>query len=235
MSETTSGISRSSRRRGMSPEERKKKKMTQIAGGVLVFILVCVIAYIAQQQNPMGAFIVFIGTAFGYVLQRSRFCFTAALRDPVLTGGTNLTKAVIIGLAAISLLFMALNMAKFGIGLENLDLSIVAGNVKSVGVHTVIGAFLFGIGAVIAGGCASGTMMRMGEGFVQQWLVFVFFVTGSTLGLFASKVIVSESAPKVFLPQVLGGWLPAAIIHFGLLFVLYLAADAWGRKKAKES
>ncbi|MEA5031166.1 MAG: YeeE/YedE thiosulfate transporter family protein, partial [Sphaerochaeta sp.] len=111
----------------------------------------------------------------------------------------------------------------------------VAGNVKPAGVNTAIGAFLFGIGAVIAGGCASGTLMRMGEGFAQQWLAFVFFVIGSMLGVFI--MVPMDSVPilkgtAVFLPDVLGGWIPAVIVQFGLLALIYLLAQWWGNKKS---
>ncbi len=234
MSESSIRTSGSSRRR--QPEDPKKKRrniIIQVLAGVVVFVAICIIAVIAQQTNPSAAFIIFIGVALGYILQRSRFCFTASLRDPLLTGGTNLTKAVIIALAVASIIFMAINMKTFGLGLENYDLANVAGNVKSVGIHTMLGAFLFGIGAVIAGGCASGTVMRMGEGFLQQWLVIIFFIIGSIFGLSLASMITPASAPVIFLPKALGGWIPAIIVHFGLLLVLYILADIWGKKKAK--
>ncbi len=41
---------------------------------------------------------------------------------------------------------------------------------------------MFGIGMVIAGGCASGTLMRVGEGFAMQMLSLLFFVIGSLIG-----------------------------------------------------
>ncbi len=231
-SDTGSKIVRRSGRRKETPEQRRRKKFIQLLSGFGVLVIICLFAFVAQKANPKGAFIILIGTGFGYVLQRSRFCFTAALRDPALTGGTNLTKAVIISLAVASFLFMSINMSKFGMTLETFELSAAAGNIKPVGLHTAIGAFLFGIGAVIAGGCASGTLMRMGEGFLQQWLVFVFFVIGSVAGLWVAKMVTSKTATAVFLPQALGGWLPAVIVQFGLLLGLYLLADAWGRRKA---
>jgi len=226
---------RRSSRNVLTPEQKKRKKITQFIFAGVVIALLVVIALIAQAHNPKGAFIVFIGTALGYILQRSRFCFTASLRDPMLTGGTNLTKAVIISLAVLSFIFMALNMQKLGLNLEHLSLEKFNGfgNVKALGFHTAIGAFLFGIGAVIAGGCASGTVMRMGEGFLQQWLVFPFFVIGSIVGLPLTKMMV-ESASKntVFLPKAFGGWLPAIIVQFGALLILYIIADKWGKKNA---
>lgn len=236
MEENTTKIVRTtSRRKKETPEQRRKKKIIQISFGVLVFIVIIILAAIANKTNPKAAFILMIGTALGYILQRSRFCFTAALRDPVLTGGTNLTKAVLIALGTSSLLFMAINMSKFGLSLESLSLKDVAGYVRPVGIHTIIGAFMFGIGAVIAGGCASGTVMRIGEGFVQQWIAIIFFMIGSMLGVLLSPMVTIKSAKAIFIPQAVGGWIPAIIIQFGLLLLLFIIADMWGKRKSAGS
>lgn len=237
MSDTaTPAIKRSSSRRStLTPEQRRRKKTIQIALGIVVAVVVILFAVWAQSVNPRGAFVILIGVGLGYTLQRSRFCFTASLRDPMLTGGTDLTKAVIVALALSSVLFMAINMTRFGLDLSVQDAQI-AGNLRPVGIHTALGAFLFGIGAVIAGGCASGTMMRMGEGFAQQWLAFVFFVIGSIIGVALMVPVRSVpflySGTSVFLPTALGGWVPAIIVQFGVLFLFYVAADLWGRRKS---
>ena len=228
-------IKKASSRKKVTPEQRKKRKRRQLALGVVLIVLVIVVGVLFQSVNPKGGYIWIIGVLLGYTLQRTRFCFTASLRDPMLTGGTQLTKAVIIGLAVSSVAFMAINMSKFGLDMQAYDLKLVAGNVKPVGINTAIGAFLFGIGAVIAGGCASGTLMRMGEGFAQQWLAFVFFVIGSVLGVVIMVPMGSVPALKgtaVFLPAALGGWIPAVILQFGLLALAYLLAQWWGNQKS---
>lgn len=237
MSAAETTIKRSSSgRKTVTPEQRRKKKVRQITLGIIVFIGVIVIAVFLQRVNPKGAYMWMVGIALGYVLQRSRFCFTASLRDPLLTGGTELTKAVIIALSLASVGYLAINMAKFGMDLGNYDLKAVSGNVKPVGINTAIGAFLFGIGAVVAGGCASGTLMRMGEGFAQQWLAFVFFVVGSVIGVVImvpmGSVAVLKGVP-VYLPKALGGWVPAIIVQFGLLAIVYIFAMWWQKKKAE--
>lgn len=224
-----------------TPEQRAKKKKIQIISGVVLVIIAIGLAFYIQGINPKaGAFIWVLGILFGYTMQRSRFCFTASLRDPVLTGGTSLTKALIIALSLASVIFAALQIKATGWDMSALKLSEVklAGYVQDVGVHTIIGGLLFGIGAVIAGGCASGTFMRMGEGFLQQWITLVFFIAGSIIGgyaLIGAKATGFLYTPvKVYLPQLLGGWLPALIVQFGLLFILYVIADWYGKKKAGE-
>jgi len=239
---TASTIRRTSSKPKETPEQRARKRRNQLIAGTILVALIVLLGIYIQTQNPKGAYIWLIGIGLGYVLQRSRFCFTASMRDPVLTGSTDLTKAVIIGLALSSLGYMALQMKLTGLSLQNLgtdalkDVSKLPGNIKAVGVQTIIGGFVFGIGAVIAGGCASGTLMRMGEGFLQQWIAIIFFIAGSVIGMvllpiFQASPILYQKAP-IYLPQLLGGWIPALIVQFGLLFALYVLADWFGKKKS---
>lgn len=237
---TSTSIRRSASTRRESPEQRARKKKIQIISGIVMVILVVLLGVYIQGQNPNGAYIWAIGLGLGYVLQRSRFCFTASVRDPILTGGTDLTKAVIMALALSSAVYAALQIKATGWDLSAVDFSSVklAGYIQDVGVHTIIGGFLFGIGAVISGGCASGTLMRMGEGFVQQWITIIFFIMGSMAGGFVLIWFKASgflyTSVKVHLPRVLGGWLPALLVQFGLLLVLYIVADWYGKKRAGE-
>ncbi len=241
---TVSTIRRTASRPKETPEQRARKRRRQLTAGTILVVLVILVGLLIQTHNPKGAYIWVIGLALGYTLQRSRFCFTAAMRDPVLTGGTDLTKAVIVSVALASLGYMALQMKLTGLSLENLgsetlvDATKLPGNIRAAGVHTIIGGFIFGIGAVIAGGCASGTLMRMGEGFVQQWIAIIFFIAGSVIGavllpIFQASPILYQKAP-IYLPQLLGGWVPAIIVQFGLLFAIYILADWYGKKKSGE-
>jgi hypothetical protein len=220
-----------------TPESRRRKRVIQMSIGVVFVAAYIVLCVYVQSVNPNGAFIMLIGLAFGYVLQRSRFCFTAAVRDPKLTGSTALTKAVILTLMLSSLVFAALQMKSTGYALDTLKVGELPGNIKAVGLHTALGGFIFGIGAVIAGGCASGTLMRMGEGFMQQWIAIVFFIFGSVIGsalLIPVQSTFLYSKEAVYLPQMLGGWIPALIVQFGVLICLYIIADWYGRKKSGE-
>lgn len=239
MSDGTVGgsIRRSSTTRRQTPQERKRKRNIQIIIGIVLLAAYIVLSFYVQSVNPRGAFIMMIGLALGYVLQRSRFCFTASLRDPLLTGSTTLTKAVILAFMLSSFIYAALQMKQTGLSLETLNISELPGNIKGVGINTAIGGFIFGIGAVVAGGCASGTLMRMGEGFYQQWIAIIFFVLGSVIGsaiLIPMQTTFLYSGEAIYLPQLLGGWIPALIVQFGVLSALYLLADWYGKKKSGE-
>ena len=109
----------------------------------------------------------------------------------------------------------------------------VAQSVASQEVDQGILVCKTGIGMVIAGGCASGTLMRVGEGFAMQMLALVFFVIGSLwgakdMGWWNLNVI--ADAPRVFLPDIFG-WLGALVLQLLVIACLYVAADLWERKK----
>ncbi|HYH03034.1 MAG TPA: YeeE/YedE thiosulfate transporter family protein, partial [Bacillota bacterium] len=153
-----------------------KKKKNQLPAALVLLVLIVGFAVFLGQSSPVLAISWIFGIGFGVVLQKSRFCFTAAFRDPVLTGSTSISKAVLIAIAValVGFAMIQFNAVKHG--------AAVPGFVNPVGLHVAIGAVMFGIGAVISGGCASGTLMRVGEGFQMQWLSLVFFVVGSLWG-----------------------------------------------------
>lgn len=165
------------------------------------------------------------GIALGFVLQKSRFCFTASMRDPSLTGSTSLTRAVLLAIAIASIGFAFIQFNAFSQGLT------IPGNIDPWGLNTVAGAFLFGIGMVIAGGCASGTLMRVGEGFILQVLALVFFIIGSLCGAHDyGWWIQSFAYDGIFLPDVFG-WGVALLIQFGLLGLAFFVAKRYGKSE----
>lgn len=217
-----------------------KKVVSQLPFALALLAAAVVFGYFLMEglQAPKLAFVWAIGIALGLTLQRARFCFTASLRDPLLTGGTNLTKAVVIGLAVGTAGFAAIQLGAFFKSGDIAD-AMKLSSVDPVGLHTVVGGFLFGVGAVIAGGCASGTLMRVGEGFVQQIIALPFFVLGSALGaatwpLWKAALFVDMDS-GVYLPKALGGFVPALVVQFGLLFAVWLLADWWSKRKTGDS
>jgi uncharacterized protein len=221
---TSSGIRRSSSR-------SRKKKKSQIPAGILVLLVIVAIGLFLMTQSATLGFYWFTGMVFGFILQRARFCFTASMRDPYLTGSVALPKAVLLALAVTSLGFWAIKYGAFQSGLPIPGQGFVA----PIGLTTALGGIIFGIGMVISGGCASGTLMRVGEGFAMQILSLVFFVVGSflaaaTFGFWTEHFIVR--APRIFMPD-LFGWFGAIVIQLIIIALLWIAADKYG--KAKQS
>ena len=97
------GIRRSSRTR------TRKKKKNQIPLGILALLFVIAVGIVLNLTiGGRVALFWMIGSVFGFILQRSRFCFTASMRDPYLTGSTSLTKAVLTAFAITTIGFTAI-------------------------------------------------------------------------------------------------------------------------------
>ena len=156
---------------------RKPKKSQLPFGIALVVVIVAIGIYLSTVSAQLGLFWL-IGNCFGFILQKSRFCFTASMRDPYLTGSTSVTRAVLIAFAITSIAFTAIKYGAFVKGLPIPGQNFIV----PISPATAIGAVFFGIGMVIAGGCASGTLMRVGEGFGMQILSLLFFIIGSLWG-----------------------------------------------------
>lgn len=218
------GIRRSSRTRS------RKKKKNQIPMGILALLVVVAVGILLSVfVNERIALFWITGNAFGFILQKSRFCFTASMRDPYLTGGTNLTKAVLVAFAVTTLGFAAI---KYGAASQGLPIP-GQSYVVPISLATAIGAFMFGIGMVIAGGCASGTLMRVGEGFGMQILSLFFFVVGSLIGAAHFgwwKLNFIVRGPRIFMPEVFG-WIGAVVVQFLIIALLWIAADKWAKRK----
>lgn len=106
-----------------------------------------------------------IGLIFGALLQRSRMCFNSAFRDVLLFKDNYLLKMALLAVAVQMILVHLL--AQMGlIALAPSGLNWVA---------NIVGAYIFGLGMVLAGGCASGVTYRAGEGLTTAWFAAIFY------------------------------------------------------------
>lgn len=199
---------------------------THLLSGVAAVIGACAILLVAMSsERLLGVFWLF-GLAFGFVLQRSRFCFASAFRDLFLLGDARVMKGIVAGLAVATAGFAVL-MARLvpepGFG------SLPPGaNILPLGLHTLLGGVLFGIGMVLAGGCTSGSLYRAGEGYVGSMVALVGILVGLEISSHTWnwwwQVHISR-APLVWLPEHLGyfgGILATLVGLLGLfLFVVW--------------
>lgn len=226
MSEPTVSVRPSSRAK---TDTKKKTKKNQLPIGIAVFAAMIAFGIYLSTITPKLALFWILGCCFGFILQKSRFCFTASMRDPSLTGSTSVTRAVLIAFAFTSIAFTAIKYGAFVKGLPIPGQSYIV----PISLATAVGAFLFGIGMVIAGGCASGTLMRVGEGFGMQLLSLFFFVVGSLWGAHDFgwwKLNFMLKAPKIFMPDIFG-WAGAIFVQLLVIAALYIAADKWENRK----
>lgn len=195
--------------------------------GFIIF-LTLLIALLSQISIYL-TLILGLGISLGFVLQKSRFCLVSALRDPILIGMTQLTRAFLL-LLGISILGFALVFWQASV--KNIPLSF---NVFPMGLHTIVGGLLFGIGMVLAGGCSTGIIIRIGEGFAMQLLAFFGLAIGSVLGersIDKWKNTFGEW-PGIFLPDLLG-WVPTITLELIVLSVLWQLARWWQKKQLGE-
>lgn len=224
----TSGRS-SSIRRSSSSSSRRKPKKSQLPYGIIAFLAVVAIGILLSTKSAALSLFWITGLCFGFILQKARFCFTASMRDPYLTGGTSLSRAVLIAFAITTIGFTAIKYGSFIKGLPIPGMSYVV----PISFATIVGAFIFGIGMVIAGGCASGTLMRVGEGFFMQILSLTFFIIGSLLGAHDFgwwKYNFISKGKAIFLPDYLG-WFGALIVQLLVILLLYIAATKYEEKR----
>ena len=169
------------------------------------------------------------GSIIGLLVQRSRFCNTAALRDAILFKTYRNTKALLVAMMILTIGFTAF-------------ISVGEGNTMrfDVGLNQVLGLFIFGIGMVLAGACTVSTWVKAGEGNIGAlWaLIFTFvgmflfsliwsfnfwppapaamtgepMLKGLQLG-YANAVTLQE---KTDIPAIFFG-----LIQFGVLFIIY--------------
>lgn len=112
-----------------------------------------------------------LGIVLGFVFQRGRFCVTGAFRDVWLSRSTRWLTAFLLAILVQAVIVQGL----LGAGL------IQAGVPKIVWGGVIAGSFLFGIGIVLAGGCATGTYYRSGEGLLGSWIALIFYALGASV------------------------------------------------------
>lgn len=143
--------------------------------GVLVAAVLMVIAglswHITDSLSWQFAQNFLMGCLLGFTLYRAAFGFTGPWRNMIVhRRGTGVRKTVVM-LAAVSITMMLLGA--WG------DYPLV---VRNVSVGLLFGAFIFGIGMQLGGGCGSGAAWVAGGGSAQVGVTLVFFIIGSVVG-----------------------------------------------------
>lgn len=195
----------------------------RIGTGILVFL---VILYLLRGRAEW-AIVWLFGLAFGFILQRARFCFASSFRDLFLLHDGRVMKGVLAG--------MAVAAVGFAFAMYNLSPTIFPGryptdaNILPLGFHTLFAGFIFAIGMTVAGGCLSGSLYRMGEGYAASWVAMLgilvgFLLLGHTWNFwwdFSYTRSVTVWFPHTF------GWVGSVALTLGLILIGYLLVLWW--------
>jgi uncharacterized membrane protein YedE/YeeE len=102
------------------------------------------------------------GFIYGMCLQGGRFCFSSAFRDLFAVG----VPRMLVGIVIATVLFGLSGAFLTATGMS-------AFHAAPVSVHSVIAGLVFGVGMVFAGGCASSSLYKTGEGNMVSAIVMV--------------------------------------------------------------
>jgi hypothetical protein len=169
-----------------------------------------------------------LGVLFGLTLYITGFGFTAAYRELLVQRETGGVRAQVLLLAITTILFAPVLATGSVLGRE------VAAAVAPVGIPVAAGAFLFGIGMQLAGGCGSGTLYTMGGGNTRMAVVLIAFCAGSFIASFHMPWWGRlPDWGEVSLGAVLG-WPAAVALQLALLLVLWTLLGRIGRRSPDE-
>jgi hypothetical protein len=195
-----------------------------VGGLVLVAGVGLAIVYDGFDYSTRGGFLLF-GLAIGIVMQRSRFCFVRAFREPFLTGDGEMTKAVILAVIICVIGFSILKWTD----LREWDAFVSPG----FWFGSLVGGTIFGVGMSLSGGCATGCLWRAGEGQIKLWTaLFAFAMSGSWFrGWLEDSGWLMKLGTPVFLPDVMS-WKTALTLVIGTMCVWYFLV-VWNEAKKK--
>jgi hypothetical protein len=143
--------------------------------GVSLLLIVLGAWYLAQTVDTRHAALFVVGSLLGLALYHAAFGFTSAWRVFIADGrGAGLRAQMIMLAVGVALFFPALSAGSlFG--------NPVTGLVSPAGTSVIVGAFMFGIGMQLGGGCASGTLYTVGGGSTRMVVTLVAFIAGSVI------------------------------------------------------
>lgn len=180
-----------------------------------------------------------VGFLFGAVSQKSHFCTMGAVSDIVNFGDWGRMRMWVLAIAVAALGLQTL--VYFGKANLN-DTIFLAGSWSWL--SATLGGFLFGVGMVLASGCGSKTLIRLGTGNLKA--LFVFLVLGLTaymtlkgvFGVFRANYLDPlkiQLGANSYLPELLGkgnGTVSTAImfgIPVALLIWVFGKKAAWNK------
>jgi len=207
--------------------------------GLAALAILCWMAYRYTGSDDAAAAslsgIILLAGAIGYAMQRGRWCMVQGFREPHMTGDCTMAKSVMLSIVVVAL---GAAVLKYQVPVRADGESILAANSYvrgTFGWGGVVGGFLFGIGAMFAGGCGSGTLWRVGEGQVKLMIVVPFFAITNSIFVawfrdndFEANGVFGKS---IYLPDVMG--YGGALLLIGVILAVWYVVVTWNEETNK--
>lgn len=180
-----------------------------------VLLLISLLYYQVDAYYMYVVVYIWFGFAYGLMLQYGRFCFASASRDLFAAGVPRMAVGILVALVFFSLVqatLSATNMSTF--------------KPAPFGIHTLISGMIFGVGMVIAGGCASGSLYKIGEGNGTSFLA-AFFGLSIGQAIFVDVKWFNWMIPQAWIDSAMAKGIPAA--NMTSSFDYYLAGYVWNQ------
>ncbi len=126
------------------------------------FLAISLATYASDHRFIYFSAYLWFGFIYGMCLQYGRFCMASAIRDLFAVGVPRMAVGIMIAVVLFSLVSAVVTAS----GHSEFHPS-------PIGVYSVVGGFLFGVGMVFTGGCASGSLYKTGEGSIAALLVVI--------------------------------------------------------------
>ena len=197
----------------MADQENNKKGQIWAFSITGILVLVSLMYYQANVYYMYLIAYIWFGFAYGMMLQYGRFCFASASRDLFAAGVPRMAVGILVALIFFSLIqatLAATDMSTF--------------HPAPFGIHTLIAGMIFGVGMVLSGGCASGSLYKVGEGNGTSFLAAFF---GLCIGqaIFVDVKWFNFMIPQKWVDSALAKGLPAEKMTSS--FDTYLAGYVW--------
>lgn len=199
----------------MAGQENNRKNQIWAFVIVGIFVFISMLYYKTNVYYMYLVAYMWFGFAYGMMLQYGRFCFASASRDLFAAGVPRMAVGILVALCFFSIIEAILastNMSTF--------------HPAPFGIHTLIAGMIFGVGMVLAGGCASGSLYKIGEGNGTSFLAAFF---GLCIGqaIFVNVKWFNFLIPQKWIDSALAKGLPADKMTSS--FDTYLAGYVWNQ------
>ena len=170
---------------------------------------------------PMAIVAVILAIALGFSVNRAGTCSVAAAREVISRGSSNMFAGFALTIGAAGLLTLPLAWALPG--LTHLARSSV------ITAPLLIGAALLGVGAVINGACAFGTLSRLGNGEVR----FLAMPAGMLVGFWLSYRCLLLPSPMLSASLFMHPSPAGVMLLAGFAILACVAARVLGPRRGK--